>query len=138
MHQIYLFQSTSHLGMKGPQSEFPMKVLMDALKRGMSMAILHGVCLLVTFYQFENFMKVFRELLGGRLTAPTKVYLWVWTLIEGFPLTKEQWQKKYDEWQMLNNHKCLESHSQGHRPLLASLGTPIPVAYTQTPLKTRG
>lgn len=71
MHQIYLFQTTSHLGMKGSQSEFPMKVLTDALKRGISMAILHCVCLVVTCYQSEYFMKVFRELLGGHLPIPT-------------------------------------------------------------------
>lgn len=58
MHQIYLFQSTSHLGMKGPQSEFPMKVLTDALKRGMSM-------------QFYT-VSVFGDLLS------------VWILYEGF------------------------------------------------------
>lgn len=70
-HQIYLFQSTSHLGMKGPQSEFPMKVLSDALKRGIFMAILYCVCLVVTCYQSGYFMKVFREILGGHLTFPT-------------------------------------------------------------------
>lgn len=72
-HQIYLFQSTSHLGMKGPQSEFPMKALTDALKRAISMAILHCVCLMVTWYQSGYFMKVFRELLGGRLRVPTSI-----------------------------------------------------------------
>jgi hypothetical protein len=61
MHQIYLLEITSHLGMKDKQPKFPMKMLTDALKKVIFMETLHSVHLIVT-YQFEYFMVIFPKI----------------------------------------------------------------------------
>lgn len=139
MHQIYLFQSTSHLGRKGPQSEFPMKVLTDALKRGISMAILHCVCLwwlaisLDTLWRFsESSWVVVSQHLPAIFGSQPSFSVSL-DFDRRFSINKSAVAEKN-----MKNDKCkiiTTAWNPIPRVSIALYGHPMPVAYTQIPLK---
>lgn len=69
MHQIYLLQTASQLGMKEKKSEFPMKMLTHTLKRVIFMEILYDGPHIIIRCQIDYFMIVFTEVWGDQLTG---------------------------------------------------------------------